>query len=118
MCQKNFVCRYEKCGLQVEIIISGISYAGICYLVIASPMIGIYYLSTNFMQASGSVFLATVMSLLRQGALLIPLLYLLHAFMGMSGIAAAHMAADLLSVLTGGLLLFHQYGRLVKETEN
>lgn len=58
MCQKNFVCRYEKCGLQVgyfkeggeaaapvlsaaashnsspqvEIIISGISYAGICYI--------------------------------------------------------------------------------------
>ena len=90
----------------------------VLFLVIASPMIGIYYLSTNFMQASGSAFLATVMSLLRQGALLIPLLYLLHAFMGMSGIAAAHMAADLLSVLTGGLLLFRQYGRLVKETEN
>lgn len=35
-------------------------------------------------KVSGDAFRATVMSLLRQGALLIPLLYLLHALMGMS----------------------------------
>ncbi len=80
----------------------------VLFLVVASPMIGIYYLSTNFMQASGKALLATVMSLLRQGVLLIPFLYLFHAFMGMSGIAAAHMAADSLSVAIGGSVLFCQ----------
>lgn len=114
-----YLCRHQIIGMFIkEAAVARLGEGLVLFLVIASPMIGIYYLSTNFMQASGSAFLATVMSLLRQGALLIPLLYLLHAFMGMSGIAAAHMAADLLSVLTGGLLLFRQYGRLVKETEN
>ena len=90
----------------------------VLFLVIASPIIGIYYLGTNFMQASGKALLATVMSLMRQGALLIPFLHLLHALMGMTGIAAAHMAADALSVVLGAGLLFHQYGCLVRETEN
>ena len=88
------------------------------FLVAASPVIGLYYLSTNFVQASGNALSATVMSLLRQGALLIPLLYLLHELIGMSGIAAAHMAADLLSVVIGGFLLFRQYNRLVREAVN
>lgn len=114
-----YLCRRQIIGMFIKD--SSVACLGeemVLFLVIASPVIGIYYLGTNFVQASGNAFSATVMSLLRQGALLIPLLYLLHAFMGMSGIAAAHMAADLLAVMIGGLLLFRQYRRLVKETEN
>ncbi len=62
----------------------------VLFLVIASPVIGLYYLSTNFVQASGCAVPATVMSVLRQGILLIPSLYLFHGLMGLSGIAAAY----------------------------
>ncbi len=114
-----YLCRHQIISMFIkDAAVVGLGEEMVLFLVIASPVIGIYYLSTNFMQASGNALSATVMSVLRQGALLIPLLYLFHSFMGMSGIAAAHMAADLLSVVIGGLLLFYRYVRLVKETEN
>lgn len=114
-----YLCRHQIIGMFIkEAPVARLGEELVLFLVVASPVIGIYYLSTNFVQASGNAFSAAVMSILRQGALLIPCLYLLHAFMGMPGIAAAHMAADLLSVAIGGLLLFRQYGCLVKETEN
>lgn len=84
------------------------------FLVLASPVIGIYYLSTNFLQASGNAAMATVMSVLRQGALLIPFLYLLHSFWGLSGIAAAHTLSDLLSVLIGTIFLIWEYQRMAR----
>ncbi len=89
----------------------------VLFLVIASPVIGLYYLSTNFVQASGCAVPATVMSVLRQGILLIPFLYLFHGLMGLSGIAVAHTAADILSVAVSMLLLFRQYRMLVKKVE-
>ena len=114
-----YLCRHQIVGMFIkDAAVVRLGEGLVLFLVIASPIIGIYYLGTNFMQASGKAFLATVMSLLRQGALLIPFLYLFHTFMGMSGIAAAYMIADLLSVVIGGLLLFRQYNRLVKETVN
>lgn len=104
-----YLCRHQIISMFIkDIAVAHLGEGLVLFLVVASPMIGIYYLSTNFMQASGKAFLATVMSLLRQGALLIPFLYLFHAFMGMSGIAAAHMAADLLSVAIGGSALVCQ----------
>ena len=111
------LCRHQIIGMFLKD--AAVAHTGeslVLFLVIAGPVVGIYYLSMNFIQASGDAVLATVMSLLRQGVLLIPLLYLLHAFMGMTGIAVAHAAADLLSVLTGGVLLFHKYGCLVRKT--
>ena len=114
-----YICRHQIIGMFIkEVSVARLGEELVLFLVAASPVIGLYYLSTNFVQASGNALSATVMSLLRQGALLIPLLYLLHEFIGMSGIAAAHMAADLLSVVIGGFLLFRQYIRLVREAEN
>lgn len=104
-----YLCRHQIINMFIkDIAVAHLGEGLVLFLVAASPMIGIYYLSTNFMQASGKALLATVMSLLRQGVLLIPFLYLFYAFMGMSGIAAAHMAADLLSVAIGGSVLFCQ----------
>ncbi len=87
------------------------------YLIAASPVIGVYYLSTNLIQSSGNAVSATIMSVLRQGMLLIPLLYLLHAAMGLQGIAAAHTLADILSVAIGVILMLRQYRLLMAEAE-
>ena len=82
------------------------------WLLIASPLLGFYYLSSNFLQAAGNAFLATLISVLRQGALLIPCLYIMHAIFGLTGVAVAHTVSDIVSVIIAAVLLFVQYGNL------
>ena len=82
------------------------------WLLIASPLLGFYYLSSNFLQAAGNAFLAAIISILRQGALLIPCLYGMHALLGLTGVAAAHTVSDMLSVVISAVLLIFQYRRL------
>lgn len=76
---------------------------------IASPLLGFYYLSSNFLQAAGNALLATVISILRQGALLIPCLYGMHALLGLTGVAAAHTVSDVIAVIAALLCLMLQY---------
>lgn len=85
------------------------------WLLAASPLLGLYYLSTNFLQAAGRAAGATVLSALRQGLLLIPALYLLHALLGLPGLAAARAAADLTSVLIALCLLTHAWRNLARQ---
>lgn len=44
------------------------------WLLLGSPLFGVYYLGVNFLQASGRAAATTVLSALRQGALLLPAL--------------------------------------------
>lgn len=81
----------------------------VIFLVIASPIVGFYYLSTNFLQASGSALPATIVSVLRQGGILIPCLYLMERLMGFMGIAAAHTIADALSTVIAVTVCSRQY---------
>ncbi len=81
------------------------------WLLIASPFLGFYYLSSNFLQATGKAFQATLISVLRQGALLIPCLYLMHSFFGLTGIAAAHTAADFTAIFAASALGMREYRR-------
>lgn len=82
------------------------------WLLIASPLLGFYYLGSNFFQAAGKAALATAVSVLRQGALLIPCLYLMHSLLGLTGVAVAHTVSDNVSVIIAAVLLFVQYGNL------
>lgn len=78
----------------------------VVYLVLGSPVIGLTYLATNLLQSVGRASGAVVLSLLRQGLLLIPLLYLMNALGGVQGIAAAHLMADVgAAVISAGILL-------------
>ena len=86
------------------------------FLILASPLLGLYYLSSNFLQAAGNAFLATVVSILRQGALLIPCLYLMHSFFGLTGIAAAHTVSDVCAVIIAVSFCLWQYRKLVRTT--
>ena len=84
------------------------------WLLLASPLYGLHSLSSNFLQAAGNAFLATVISVLRQGALLIPALFLFHAVVGLAGIGIAHFASDILAVAIGVVILLRQVRRLEK----
>ena len=87
----------------------------VIFLVIASPIVGFYYLSTSFLQASGSALSATTVSVLRQGGILIPCLYLMERLMGLMGIAAAHTIADVLSTVIAVAVCMRQY-RVMKKS--
>lgn len=64
----------------------------------SAPLMGFFYLGMNYLQASGKALLATVVSALRQGVLLIPLLYLMEALFQLDGPPLAHVAADICSI--------------------
>lgn len=77
----------------------------VTYLVMSSPFLGIFYIGINYLQAADRAIVATVLSVARQGLLLIPCLYLGNRIFGISGIALAHPIADLLSTILAVLAL-------------
>lgn len=94
-----FVCREPLIGLFIndeEVIRYGVAML-IAYM-ISAPVIGILFVNMNCMQSVGRAMPATVLSVLRQGALLIPLLYVLRAAFGMNGIIYGQGITDYIAV--------------------
>ncbi len=84
----------------------------VIWRLVSGPLVGLFYLGTNFLQASGNAFKATIVSILRQGVILIPCLYLMHMVLGFTGIAAAHAIADISSALIAACIAYMQYKKL------
>ncbi|MCD7955269.1 MAG: MATE family efflux transporter [Lachnospiraceae bacterium] len=66
---------------------------------ISGPFIGLLFVNMNCMQSVGHAFPATILSVLRQGILLIPLLYLLNAALGLNGVIYGQSIADCATVM-------------------
>ncbi len=86
----------------------------VVWLLPAGPLLGVYYLSSTFLQAAGSALAATAVSVLRQGVLLNPALYLMHSLMGFSGIAVAYTAADVTAAFVALTACLWEYRKLLK----
>ena len=84
-------------------------------LVLSGPFLGLFYIGTNFLQASGNAFLSTVVSALRQGILLIPLLYAMNAVFAVKGNIVAHVISDITAAVIAVCLALRQY-RLLKHS--
>ena len=84
-------------------------------LVLSGPFLGLFYIGTNFLQASGNAFLSTVVSALRQGILLIPLLYAMNAVFAVKGNIVAHVISDITAAVIAVCLALRQY-RLLKNS--
>lgn len=80
--------------------------------VLTGPFIGLFYIGSNFLQASGNAPLSMLVSLLRQGIFLIPMLYVMNYFFQVKGNVCAHVAADLLAVIVAVILTVRQYKKL------
>ncbi len=87
----------------------------VVWLLLAGPLLGVFYLSSNFLQAAGNALAATVVSVLRQGVLLIPALYLMHSLLGFSGIAVAHTVADVTAAFVALTVCLWEYRKLLKK---
>lgn len=72
--------------------------------VISGPVLGILFLCINSLQAIEKPFLATVISICRQGFIYIPLLYILDSILGLTGINFTQAVADYLSIILSILL--------------
>ncbi len=81
---------------------------------LSGPVIGILFVNMNCMQSVGHAFPATVLSVLRQGILLIPLLYLLKALFGLNGVILGQSLTDYAAVILSLFL----WRRIRKTVEN
>lgn len=70
----------------------------VAYMV-SGPVIGILFVNMNCMQSVGHALEASVLSVLRQGVLLIPLLYLLQAVFGLTGVIFGQSLTDYAAVI-------------------
>ena len=66
---------------------------------ISGPFIGILFTNMNCMQSAGKALPATILSVLRQGILLIPVLYLLNGLFGLNGVIYGQALTDCITVL-------------------
>jgi len=82
---------------------------------ISLPLMGIYALSSMFMQNIGRYYTALIISVSRQGIFYIPLLYILPAVCGSSnplGLYLVQPAADILAFICGLVLAVPAYKKL------
>ena len=75
---------------------------------------GLYYIGSNFLQAAGNDPMSMLASLLRQGIVLIPMLFVMDRFFGVMGNVGAHMASDMIAMAAAVILAGRQYQMLRK----
>lgn len=100
-----FVFRRQIIGLFIqdeEVIVYGVRML-IAYT-LSGPVIGILFMNMNCMQSVGKAFWATILSVLRQGVLLIPLLFLLNALGGLTGVIYGQALTDYIAVILSVLM--------------
>ena len=71
---------------------------------ISGPILGVLFLCINSLQAIDRPFLATAISICRQGFIYIPLLYILNNLFGLTGINFTQIVSDYISIILSVLL--------------
>ena len=66
---------------------------------LSGPVIGILFVNMNCMQSTNRALPATILSILRQGALLIPLFFILNLAFGINGIFFAQAVTDYVAII-------------------
>lgn len=73
-------------------------------IILSGPILGIYFLTTNIMQAAGKALVPTIVSLSRQGIIYIPGLILLNALFGLDGLIYTQAVSDILAAIMSIIL--------------
>lgn len=72
--------------------------------VLTGPFLGLYHISSNFLQVSGNAKMSILVSMLRQGIFFISLIYVMNGLFGVAGNICTHIAADSLAATVGVVL--------------
>lgn len=83
-------------------------------LLTTSSLFGVFYVFANTLQAMGAAAAALIVNLSRQGILYIPALFVLQAAIGVTGLAWAQPAADLLSTALVAVLCLRTFQKMAK----
>jgi Na+-driven multidrug efflux pump len=90
-----------------QLIVQGVDATRIIFLTL--PVVGIQIIGTGLFQAIGKALPAMILTLSRQILFLIPLVYLLSSFFGLTGIWYAFLTADVLSTVITAILMIREY---------
>ena len=85
---------------------------------ISGPVIGVLFVNMNCMQSVGRALSATILSVLRQGVLLIPLLYLLNAVAGIHGVIYGQALTDYIAVILSTIIWKQYQNSITKEKDS
>lgn len=80
-------------------------------IVLSGPVLGLFFLTTNVMQAAGKALAPTVVSLTRQGIIYIPCLAVFHALWGLEGLVYTQAVSDLAATALAVALTLPGLGR-------
>ena len=84
---------------------------------ISGPIIGLYQLSNSFLQSTGKVSYAVVVSLLRQGIILVPVMLLMNSLWNLTGIIFSMAVSDIISIVIALILGFRWYNTAISDKE-
>ena len=75
-------------------------------IILSGPFIGLYYLCISVMQAMGKSIAPIIVSLLRQGIIYIPLMYILNALFKLNGLIFTQAVSDYIAIIVAIALCF------------
>ena len=85
---------------------------GLRIILIALPVVGFQVIVGNYFQSIGKAGISVLLTLMRQVILLIPLLFILPNFMGLTGVWLASPIADVGSAMISGAFLLRELRKL------
>jgi Na+-driven multidrug efflux pump len=89
-----------------------ISVHGLRLVILALPIVGFQVVASHFFQAVGKAKIAMFATLFRQVIGLIPLLFILPEYWGITGIWLAYPIADTMAAIAVSVLLVREWRRL------
>jgi len=85
---------------------------GLRIFLIALPLVGFQIITGNYFQATGKAGTAAFLSLMRQVIVLIPLLFILPKYFGLTGVRMAGPVSDIISAAVVAFFLLREIRRL------
>ncbi|MDD7389009.1 MAG: MATE family efflux transporter [Lachnospiraceae bacterium] len=84
-------------------------------LLSTGPVFGIFYVITNALQAMGAAMPSLIINISRQGLIYIPVLFLLNAMLGVTGLVWAQPVVDVISLVVGIGMYLNVSGKMMKQ---
>lgn len=89
--------------------ITPVAVPGLRIIVSTLPILSVSIMGSNYFQAIGKAKVATVLSLLRQVIILIPMIYICSSVAGLTGAWAALPLSDVISTVVIGIILLKEF---------
>nr|WP_302599151.1 MATE family efflux transporter [uncultured Cellulosilyticum sp.] len=110
---ETFVKMFDGSGSMLEVAAPGLRLYSL-----TMPILAVSIMGSNYFQAVGKAKIATLLSLLRQVVILIPVILIMSKLGGLTGVWLAQPVSDIISTIIVGIILikeFRSYKTIDKE---